>query len=105
MRLLIRARLPVEPFNTYTRQGKVGALMNRILEETKPEAVYFTEDQGEREALLVVEVDTPSGIPALTEPWFLYFNATCEIRIAMSPQDLGEAGLDELGRKWANPPD
>lgn len=103
MRLLIRARLPVEPFNTYTREGKVGSMMNRILEEARPQAVYFTEDQGEREALLVLEVDKPSSIPALTEPWFLYFNAKCEIRIAMSPEDLGEAGLDNLGKKWGNP--
>jgi len=33
-------------------------------------------------------------------PFFLNFNADCEFRIAMSPEDLGKAGLDELGKKW-----
>jgi hypothetical protein len=31
---------------------------------------------------------------------FLY-EADCEFRIAMSPEDLGKAGLDELGKKWS----
>jgi hypothetical protein len=42
-----------------------------------------------------------SDIPALAEPWFLNFHATCEFRIAMSPEDLRKAGLEELGKKWA----
>jgi len=29
------------------------------------------------------------------------FNADCEFKIAMSPEDLGNAGLDELGKKWS----
>jgi len=34
-------------------------------------------------------------------PIFLNFNADCEFRIAMSPEDLGKANLDELGKKWS----
>lgn len=102
MRLIMRARIPAEPFNTYVRQGTAGALLNRILEETKPQAVYFTEEGGDREALVIAEVDRTSGIPALSEPWFLNFNAHCEFRIAMSPEDLQQAGLEDLGRKWGS---
>jgi len=36
---------------------------------------------------------------AISSPFFLNFNADCEFRIAMSPEDLGKAGLDELGKK------
>jgi hypothetical protein len=56
-------------------------------------------DIGER--TLVVNVNEPSDIPALAEPWFLNFNADCELRIAMSPEDLQKAGLEELGKRWA----
>jgi hypothetical protein len=42
-----------------------------------------------------------SRIPSFAEPFFLNFNADCEFRIAMSPEDLGSAGLDELGKKWS----
>jgi hypothetical protein len=34
------------------------------------------------------------------EPFFLNFNADCEFSVAMSPEDLGKAGLEDLGKKW-----
>jgi hypothetical protein len=42
-----------------------------------------------------------SRIPSFSEPFFLNFNADCEFRVAISPEDLGKAGLDELGKKWS----
>ena len=74
--------------------------MQRILDGLKPEAVYFTEFGGRRTALLVVNVDDPSQIPMLAEPWFLIFNADVEFHIAMTPGDLAKAGLAALGKKW-----
>ncbi|WP_341319172.1 panthothenate synthetase [Paraburkholderia sp. IMGN_8] len=100
MRMLLNIRIPHEPFNTFVREGTVGEVMARILEETKPEAAYFTEQNGARGAVLVVNLDDPSGIPALAEPWFLKFNADCEFRIAMVAEDLRKAGLENLGSKW-----
>ena len=47
-----------------------------------------------------MNLDDPSKIPALVEPWFLTFNADVEIRVAMTPEDLARAGLDALGKKW-----
>jgi hypothetical protein len=48
----------------------------------------------------VVDLKDPSDIPRLAEPWFLTFNATVEIQPAMTPEDLGRAGLEELGKIW-----
>lgn len=101
MRMLLTVRIPHEPFNTAVRNGTSGATIGRILEATKPEAAYFTEQHGTRGAVLVVNVDRPSQIPSLAEPWFLNFNADCEFRIVMSPEDLKQAGLEDLGKKWA----
>ena len=101
MRMLLDVVFPHEPFNTLVRNGTVGQIIGRILEETNPEAVYFTERDGHRGATLVVNVDSPSHVPALAEPWFLNFNADCKFRIAMGPDDLQQAGLEGLGRKWA----
>jgi hypothetical protein len=83
------------------RDGSAGDKLGRILEAIKPEAVYFTEQNGTRGAVLVVDMADASQIPALAEPWFLTFNADCEFRIAMTPADLKKAGLDKLGKKWA----
>jgi len=98
--MLLNVVIPHEPFNTAVREGTAGATIKRILDETKPEAVYFTELDGTRGAVLIVNVDSPSQVPSLSEPWFLNFNADCKFRIVMTPEDLGKAGLDELGKKW-----
>lgn len=100
MRMLMHISFPHEPFNTLVRKGTIGPLMNKILGEIKPEAVYFTEQEGRRTAILVVNLENPSRVPCLAEPWFLNFNADCRFHIVMSPEDLQKAGLEELGKKW-----
>ena len=41
-----------------------------------------------------------SKIPSFAEPFFLNFNADCRFRPVMLPDDLGKAGLEDLGKKW-----
>jgi hypothetical protein len=100
MRMLLNVTFPHEPFNTAVRKGTVGETIDKILKALKPEAVYFTEQDGHRGAVLVVNLETPSQIPALCEPWFLHFQADCKLRVTMTPEDLQRAGLGELGKKW-----
>jgi hypothetical protein len=87
----------LEGLGHLTRSGK--ALM-KILEELKPEAVYFTELEGKRAAVMVIDLKDASEIPRYAEPFFLNFDAEVEFHPVMSPQDLGRAGLEELGKKW-----
>jgi hypothetical protein len=75
--------------------------MKKILEDVKPESAYFTERNGHRGGVLIVEVANPSDVPRLAEPWFLTFNAEVEFRVAMTPEDLGRSNLEALGKKWA----
>lgn len=101
MRFLLNITIPHEKFNALVKEGSAGKKLKMILDETKPEAVYFTEQHGKRSALLIVDMTDASKIPALAEPWFLTFNADVEVKAIMSPEDLGHAGLDDLGKKWA----
>lgn len=101
MRMMMNVQFPHEPFNKLVREGKVGALIHKIMDEIKPEASYFTEQDGTRGVVLIVDIKEPSRIPSLAEPFFLNFNANCQFRIVMSPEDLAKGGLDELGKKWA----
>jgi len=100
MRILMNVRFPHEPFNTLVREGKAGDILKKILEELKPESIFFTEQSGTRGAVAIVDINDPSQIPSFAEPFYLNFNADCEFRVAMSLEDLGKAGLDELGKKW-----
>jgi hypothetical protein len=100
MRMIVLVDFPVEPFNTLVRDGTAGAKIQKVLEDVKPEAVYFSERDGMRGAVLVVDVPEPSHIPALAEPFFLTFNATVKIRIAMTAEDIAKSGLDAMGQKY-----
>ncbi len=100
MRMLVQITLPPEDFNDKVRDGTIGATMEAILADINPEAVYFTEMGGDRGAIMIVDVENPSAIPRIAEPWFLQFNAAVQFGIVMSPEDLAAAGLEELGRKW-----
>jgi hypothetical protein len=100
MRMMLTARFPTDSFNDLVRNGQAGPLMQSILADLKPEAVYFTDDCGERTAVLIIDMPTASDLPRFVEPFFLKFNADCELKIVMSPEDLAQAGLDDLGKKW-----
>jgi hypothetical protein len=99
--MILNVSFPHEPFNAMVRNGSAGATMAKILETIKPEAVYFTEYDGRRTAMLIVNVNQASDVPSLAEPWFLKFQADCRFQIVMSPEDLQKSGLAELGKKWA----
>jgi hypothetical protein len=93
--------MPHAEFNAAVKDGSAGPKLTNILESNKPEAVYFTEHDGQRGAVIVVSVPDPSAIPALTEPWFLTFRADVQFRVAITPEEIAKSGLDKLGRKWA----
>lgn len=100
MRMMLTASIPNEPFNSLVRSGEANSVMKDILTELKPEAAYFVEEHGKRCAVLIIDVADQSRIPSFAEPFFLKFNAECRFRIAMVAEDLGKAGLEEIGKKW-----
>jgi hypothetical protein len=101
MKMLLDITLPHQAFNAAVKDGTAGSKLNRILEATKPEGVYFTEQHGQRGAVLIVDLADPSMLPSLVEPWMLLFEADIRLRPVMTPDDLKRAGLDELGKKWS----
>ena len=100
MRMLVKFQMPIEPFNSMVRDGTVGEVLGRILDDLKPEAVYFTGEDGYRGGTMVINMKDTSEIPRYAEPFFLNFKAKVEFIPCMLPEDLMKAGLDELGKKW-----
>ncbi|WP_237886467.1 panthothenate synthetase [Pseudomonas sp. PGPR40] len=100
MKMLLMVEFPHEPFNALVRSGKIGEIMNRVLETIKPEATYFTEQDGMRSGIFLIDIEDPSEIPGYAEPFFLNFQASCKLRVVMSAQNLQDAGLEELGKAW-----
>ena len=50
MRFLLKVNIPVESGNAAAKAGKLGATIQSILEDLKPEAVYFTDDKASARA-------------------------------------------------------
>ena len=90
MRFLTKVSVPVEAGNDAAKKGF--DVVQSILEEQKPEAAYFVATGGQRTALLFVNMDDPSELPKIAEPWFLAFNAGIEVTPAMVAEDLQKAG-------------
>ncbi len=100
MRMLVYVTFPIEPFNTYVRDGSAGAKLNKVIEAIKPESIYFTEMDHGRGCVMVIDVADPSKVPVIAEPWFLLFNAKIQTRICMTPADLQKSGLDTMAKNW-----
>ena len=100
MRILMKVKIPNKQFNAAAKDGTAGKKMEQILGELKPEVAYFTEFDGLRTAIVVVNIDEASEIPSVAEPWFLAFGAEVSMHPAMTPEDLGRSGLGELAKKW-----
>ena len=100
MRMLVDIQMPLEPFNTLVKEGTAGQIIQKILGDLKPEAAYFTARDGKRGGTIVLDVADASKLPAVGEPFFLYFNASVSFHPCMTPEDLAKAGLEELGKKY-----
>ena len=44
--------------------------------------------------MMILEVDSPSQVPHVTEPLMLNLGASVHYRVAMAPEELQAAGLE-----------
>jgi len=92
MRFFVKVNIPCGPGNAAAKEGRLGSTIQSILDDQKPEAVYFTDDKGQRTALIFLHMQDASQIPAIAEPGFQAFNADIEFHPVMVPEDLAKAG-------------
>lgn len=92
MRFLMVVTLPVEQTNKAMVEGSFVKTVTSILEEQKPEAAYFTEMNGQRTAMVYVDLKDVSEIVKFAEPWWHAFGGSLEWHPAMTPEDLAKGG-------------
>jgi hypothetical protein len=102
MRVLLKARLDTEMANRHIQQGTLGPLMKSVMEELKPEAAYFGIENGKRTAYIVLNMQEPSELPRIAEPFFLALGAEIDVTPVMVSEDLGKAmaGIEGLAKKY-----
>jgi hypothetical protein len=90
MRIMVKFALPVEAGNAALRSGKLQAVMQKLVEDIKPEASYFYPD-GVRAGFFVVDMSDSSQIAATVERFFFGLNADVELVPVMNADDLHKA--------------
>ena len=95
MRMMMRARIPVEAGNVGLTEGTLPAALQEVMELVEPEAVYIGTDQGLRCVTIVFDLKDSSDIPAVTEPFFQNANASVVLLPVMNQDDL-RAGMAKL---------
>ena len=95
MKFIVEASFPLEPFNSYVRDGTIGDRIGETLQAIRPEVVYFTDLGVGRGILMIVDLADASQAPHVTEPLMLTFDASVHYRFAMAPEELASAGLEK----------
>jgi len=103
--MLLKVSIPVETGNAAAVKGTLSSTIQQILADLRPEAAYFSEDEGERTGYIIFDMKEASQLPAIAEPWFLAFNARLTVRPAMSLQDLSEGlpGMQMAVKSYGRP--
>jgi hypothetical protein len=103
VRVMITFSINPEKGDQLIKEGRIGETLASILEDLQPEAAYFTDVEGTRGGVLVVDMEDASRIPAVTEPLLLGVGATVHMQPVMTPEDLrGAAGeaLQQMAQKY-----
>ena len=95
MRVLLQVHIPNAKGNAAFQDGSLARTMEEFIGKVQPEAAYFAPDGGLRSAFFVFDMQDPSDMPPLLEPFFTAFEANIDLTPVMNADDL-QAGLQRL---------
>ena len=59
MKFLVKATIPVEAGNAMVKDPNFQSRMDMVMGDVRPEAAYFTIEDGQRTGYFIVNVDSP----------------------------------------------
>ena len=92
MRMMLRARFETAAANAAFKAGIVEKTLGDFMAKAKPEAVYFTIENGKRCGVFVFDMKESSMMPVLFEDMLQTVGAEIELAPCMTPDEL-RAGL------------
>ncbi|WP_328911140.1 hypothetical protein OG230_17370 [Streptomyces sp. NBC_00234] len=97
MRVMLRAHLDTQVSNAAVKDGTLQQVMQKMVEELKPEAAYFGPSEGGRSCTFVFDMQDSSRLPTIAEPLLDHLGARIEIQPVMNGEDL-KKGLAAVKR-------
>jgi hypothetical protein len=96
MRLMLMVEMDTHASNRASRDGRMGDVINDVVERVRPEAAYFYARGGRRALMLVVDAPDAQSLPSLAEPFWQELDASVDVFPCMKADELIE-GLQRLG--------
>ena len=87
MRFIVRAIIPTEAGNRSVKDPNFIKNIQGFMENSKAEAAYFTELNGDRTCLFFIDIQSVDMIPVISEPLF-QMGAKVEFHPAMNMEEL-----------------
>ncbi|GHJ97262.1 hypothetical protein SNE510_67810 [Streptomyces sp. NE5-10] len=98
MRMLLKVEMNTEASNDLIRQGALQEVMREALERVRPEAAYFTVENGCRTGYFFFDLAETSDLPAIAEPFFMRLGAKIHYSPVMNPEELAK-GLGRIATR------
>jgi hypothetical protein len=92
--MLLKVSIPVDAGNKGVKEGTLPKTMMAFVDHWKPEATYFTAENGMRTAYFVFDLKDPTLIPSAAEPFFSNLNASVEFKPVMNLEEMRN-GVDK----------
>jgi hypothetical protein len=96
MRMLLDIKIPENEFDKLGKEAGFLRRIDDILDESKPEAIYYTEREGQGEAIMIINLDDPVQVTRFAEPWLLNFNARVEFKMLEAREEFGKWDVTKL---------
>jgi hypothetical protein len=95
MRMMMKVQIDTEAGSKAIADGSLPQVMQQMMGRLKPEAAYFGPEDGVRTAFIVFDLQDPSELPSISEPFFNKFHANILLFPVMNQEDL-QKGLQQL---------
>jgi hypothetical protein len=93
--MMMKVQMDTQAASQAVADGSLPQLMQDMMGRLKPESAYFGPEDGVRTAFIVFDLQDPSQLPSLTEPFFSKLKATVRMFPVMDREDL-QKGLQEI---------
>ena len=102
MRFMLSFGIPTEKANALIKNGSFPQTIQSIMEDLQPEAAYFTDVDGGRGGIFILNIDDTSQLPGMAEPLLHAMDATIKLQLVMTPEDMekGAPALEQAAQKY-----
>ena len=90
-RMMLKVQIPVEAGIRAIENGTMGPIFERLMAKIKPEAAYFSQEDGLRTAYFVYVIDGTFEFAEIHEPLIQGLGARVYDQPALTWQDIGKA--------------